>query len=88
MCIRDSIATDLRARCRELRGPFFRPDPGYYGWLSERLYRFGRERATGRVIADFLGRPLSPRSLIQDLGRADGHGHADADRKHKVATIP
>jgi hypothetical protein len=64
------IVADLRARCRSLRGPFERPDPGYYAWLSERLYRFGLEKASREVIESFLGRPASPDALIADMGRA------------------
>ncbi len=63
------LIADIRARARELRGPL-ESDPGYYGWLSERLYRFGLERSSGDVIRDFLGRPPSPEALLADLRRA------------------
>ncbi|HET7292395.1 MAG TPA: hypothetical protein VFM88_08225 [Vicinamibacteria bacterium] len=63
------LVADMRARCRELRGPFTRPDPGYYEWLAERLYRFGLERPSGDVIRDLLGRPPSPDALLADLRR-------------------
>lgn len=63
------IAADLRARVRELRGASAWSEPDTYGWLSERLYRFGLERTSRRVLEDFLGRPLSPDALLQDLGR-------------------
>jgi hypothetical protein len=64
------VAADLRARARELRGPFSRPDRAWYGWLSERLYRFGLERSSREVLEGFLGRPLSPRALLDDMSRA------------------
>jgi hypothetical protein len=63
------VAADVRARCRSLRGPFSQPDAGYYGWLSERLFRFGLERPTRQVLADFLGRPLSSDAVRADLAR-------------------
>jgi hypothetical protein len=63
------VAADVRARCRELRGPFTKTDPGYYDWLSARLYRFGLERPTRDVLAEFLGRPLAPDAVLADLGR-------------------
>jgi hypothetical protein len=68
------ITAELRARCRALRGPFERPDPGYYAWLCERLYRFGLAKASRAVIEDFLGRPLSPDALIADMARAKASG--------------
>jgi oligoendopeptidase F len=63
------VVADLRARCRELRGPFSAPDAGTYAWLSERLYRFGLERTSRAVVEDFLGRPVSPAALLEDLRR-------------------
>jgi hypothetical protein len=66
------VAADVRARCRELRGPFAKPDPGYYAWMSERLFRFGLERPTRQVLSDFLGRPLAPDAVLADLARLRG----------------
>ncbi len=45
-------------------------DPGWYDWVSERLYRFGLETPTPEVLADFLGGPMSPAALMADLSRA------------------
>jgi Zn-dependent M32 family carboxypeptidase len=64
------VAADLRARVKTLRGPFTEGDPGWYGWMSSRLYRFGLERPSRRVLEDFLGRPVSPRAFLDDLARA------------------
>ncbi len=63
------ITADLRARVRELRGASAWSDPDTYAWLSERLYRFGQEWTSRRVLEEFLGRPLSPDALLHDLGR-------------------
>jgi hypothetical protein len=63
------VAADVRARCREQRGPFSRPDAGYYDWLSGRLFRFGLERPTRQVLTDFLGRPLGSGAVLADLAR-------------------
>jgi hypothetical protein len=63
------IAADVRARCRELRGPLATPDAGYYDFLSARLYRFGLERPARAVLADFLGRPVSLDAILADLRR-------------------
>jgi lysophospholipase L1-like esterase len=64
------LIADLRARVRELRGPWTTGDPGWYAWVSERLFRFGLERPSRDVIRDFLGRDPSPRAILDDLGRA------------------
>jgi hypothetical protein len=64
------VAADLRARVNEVHGPYAEGDPTWYPWMSERLYRYGLERPSQRVVEDFLGRPVSPRALIEDLARA------------------
>ncbi len=58
------IVADLRARSPER-------NRAWYGWVSERLYRFGLERPSHEVITAFLGRLLSPRALLDDLARID-----------------
>jgi hypothetical protein len=63
------LVADLRARARRLRGRFTDPDPSWYPWLSDRLYRFGLERTSRQVILDFIGRELSPEALLADLAR-------------------
>lgn len=63
------LVADLRAAIRAQHGPFTTGDPSWYPWVSARLYRFGLERATGKVIGDLLGRPPSPQALLEDLGR-------------------
>jgi hypothetical protein len=68
------IVADVRARARALRGPFTHADASWYPWLSERLYRYGLERSSQRVIEDFLGRPLSVDALLSDLGRVPAAG--------------
>jgi len=63
------LVADLRARLVELRGPLADADDSTYAWLAENLYRFGLERSSERVIADFLGRPPSTAALLADLSR-------------------
>jgi hypothetical protein len=63
------ITADLRARVRELRGEFAWCEPDTYPWLSDRLYRFGLERSSRRVLQEFLGRPLRPDAMLRDLHR-------------------
>lgn len=63
------ITAQLRARVREERGPFWRPDKKMYDWLSDRLYRFGLSRPTREVLRDFLGESLGVGALVGDMGR-------------------
>lgn len=63
------ITADLRARVRQERGEFAWFEPDTYPWLSDRLYRFGLERSSRRVLQDFLGRPLRPDAMLHDLQR-------------------
>jgi hypothetical protein len=63
------IAADVRARVRQLRVPLHAGNDATYDWLAARLYRWGLERPSRRVLEDFLGRPLSAASLIAELGR-------------------
>jgi hypothetical protein len=59
----------IRARTRELHGSFTPGDSTWYRWLAPRLYRFGLERPTRLVIEDFLGGPVSPNAILQDMRR-------------------
>ena len=66
------IIAEIRARTRDLLGPFVKGDPTWYGWVAPRLFRFGLERPTRDVIEDFLGRPVSPAALLADMRRMKG----------------
>ncbi|HEU5169116.1 MAG TPA: hypothetical protein VFU46_01190, partial [Gemmatimonadales bacterium] len=59
----------IRERTRELHGPFVAGDPSWYGWVAPRLFRFGLERTSGEVLAEFLGGPITPAALLADLRR-------------------
>jgi hypothetical protein len=63
------IAADLRARIRRTHGPFTLGDSTWYGFVRERIYRFGLERSSRRVMEEFLGRPVSAEALLSDLRR-------------------
>jgi hypothetical protein len=66
------LAADLRARTRELRGRSFTDeDRTLYPFLCERLYRFGLERPSLAVIEEYLGRPIAPGALLQDMERSE-----------------
>ena len=59
----------IRSRTRELHGPFTAGDSTWYAWVASRLFRFGLERPSRQVIEDFLGGPVTPKAILQDMGR-------------------
>lgn len=59
----------IRARTREVHGPFAAGDSTWYGWVAPRLYRFGLERPSREVIEKFLGGPVTPEAILADMGR-------------------
>ena len=59
----------IRARARTVHGPFVTGDSTWYSWVAPRLYRFGLERPTREVIEEFLGGPVSPEPLLDDMLR-------------------
>lgn len=63
------LIADIRARLVAQRGVFSTGDPGWYRWVSRRLYRFGRERPSRTVVQEFLGRPVAVSALLADLAR-------------------
>jgi Zn-dependent M32 family carboxypeptidase len=63
------ITADIRQRIRESLGPFETGDPRWYSWISERLLRRGGELETPELLRQFLGRPVSPQALIDDMRR-------------------
>ncbi len=66
---------DLRARLLERYGSYAEGAPGWYGRVSETLYRFGLEKTSKEVIESFLGRPVSPQALLDDMSRAVSGAH-------------
>ncbi len=63
------VSAAIRARTRELHGPFATGDSTWYGWVAPRLYRWGLERSSRQVITDFLGGPVTPAPILQDMRR-------------------
>ena len=63
------LTAEMRERISEALGPFDTGDSRWYGWLSEHLLRYGSERDTPTLMQDFLGRPVSPRALLDQIHR-------------------
>jgi hypothetical protein len=63
------LVAAVRARAQALHGPFVAGDSTLYAWLAPRLYRFGLERPAREVVEQFLGGPVSPAALLEDMRR-------------------
>jgi hypothetical protein len=62
------LAADLRAAIRAARGDWIDGDPGWYPWVRDHVYRFGRERPSRDVVRGVLGRPPTADALVAELG--------------------
>jgi hypothetical protein len=63
------LTAEMRKHISAALGPFDTGDARWYGWLSQRLLRYGSERDTRTLMQDFLGRPVSPQALLEQLHR-------------------
>jgi hypothetical protein len=63
------LTADMRLRIRETLGPFDTGNPLWYGWLAGGLLQYGSERDTRTLLQDLLGRPVSPKALLEQIHR-------------------
>jgi hypothetical protein len=63
------LTAEMREHIAQSLGAFDTGNPRWYGWLSERLLRYGSERDTRTLMQNFLGRPVSPRALLEQIHR-------------------
>jgi Zn-dependent M32 family carboxypeptidase len=63
------LTAEMRQHISEALGAFDTGDSRWYGWLSEQLLRYGSERDTRALMQNFLGRPTSPRTLLEQIHR-------------------
>lgn len=63
------VTADIRERVREEIGPFDTGNPRWYPWLSASLLRHGSEHDTPALLHEFLGRRVSPESLLTQIRR-------------------
>ena len=59
----------MRQHISEALGAFDTGDSRWYGWLSEHLLRWGSELDTRTVMQNFLGHPVSPQALLEQIHR-------------------
>ena len=64
------LAAGFRAAIREARGDWVDGDAGWYGWVRDRIYRFGLERAPDDVVRRVLGRAPTADALLAEISRA------------------
>ncbi len=69
-----AITADLRQRIATQLAPFAAGDARWYGWISEQLLRSGEEQETRKLLRAFLGRPVSPQALLDQLRRLAAPG--------------
>lgn len=63
------VTADIRQRIADELGPFQAGDPRWYGWVSGHLLKTGEEYETAKLLRQFLGRPVSPQALLDELRR-------------------
>ena len=63
------LTADMRQHTRQALGPFETGNLQWYSWTSEHLLRFGEELDTSTLLKQFLGRPVSPQALLDQIRR-------------------
>ena len=63
------LTAEMRQHISEALCAFDTGDSRWYGWLSEHLLRYGSERDTRTLMQNFLGRPVSPQALLEQIHR-------------------
>jgi hypothetical protein len=63
------LTADMRQHTAEVIGPFDTGNPQWYPWTSDHLLRFGEEIETSALLKQFLGRPVSPKALLDQIRR-------------------
>jgi hypothetical protein len=88
------LTADMRQHIGESLGPFETGNPAWFPWISDHLLRFGEEIETSALLKQFLGRPASPRALIDQIRRSavsqekGGHENEPKLRKRGNPTPP
>ena len=63
------ITADIRQHIADQLGPFAGGDSRWYGWISQQLLMSGEELETAQLLRRFLGRPVSPQALLDQVHR-------------------
>jgi hypothetical protein len=65
------ITADIRQRTTEKIGAFDAGNVRWFPWLDEHLLRTGQQTPTVQLLREFLGRPVSPQALLDQLRRIE-----------------
>lgn len=65
------LTADMRQRIKEQHGPFETGKDDWNQWLSDHLLNSGQEQETATLLRNFLGRPVSPQALLEELRRME-----------------
>jgi hypothetical protein len=63
------VTAELRQHIREQIGPFNTGNPRWYSFVKSNLLQYGTEKETLELLRGFLGRPVSPDALVNDIRR-------------------
>jgi len=63
------ITADIRQRIAQQLGSFAAGDARWNGWISAQLLQSGEEQETAGLLRRFLGRPVSPQALLDQVRR-------------------
>jgi hypothetical protein len=65
------VTADIRQRISSQLGPFDTGDERWFSWLSQNLLSSGQTHETAELLRGFLGRPVSPKALLTEIGRME-----------------
>ncbi len=63
------ITADIRKHTMQNLGPVDGGNARWYPWLAEKLLSGGQAQETSQLLRDFLGRPVSPQALLEQIER-------------------
>ncbi|MBB6095319.1 hypothetical protein HNQ60_004209 [Povalibacter uvarum] len=63
------ITADIRKQITQNLGSVDAGNARWYPWLAEKVLASGQTQETSQLLRDFLGRPVSPQALLEQLER-------------------
>ena len=63
------VTADIRQRIALQLGRFDTGDERWFSWLSQNLLSSGQTHESAELLREFLGRPVSPQALLNEIGR-------------------